>query len=55
MSRKVEEQKGPINPSSPPTMRQETYSERVEGTRRENEMKREYGKLDMVTPKTGKK
>jgi hypothetical protein len=55
MSRKIEEQKGAINPSSPPTSKMQTYDERVASTRAENALRRDGQTLSLHIPKTGKK
>lgn len=48
---KVEVQKGAINASRPPTMKMETYVERVQATREENAMKRDAQTLKLHVPK----
>ena len=52
---KVPVQKGKISADRPPTMKMETYAERVSSTRAENAMKRDGQTLKLHTPKGGKK
>jgi len=48
--KKVEEQKGKINPN-PPTMKSESYDSKARGQREENAMIRRNQLLDLHEPK----
>lgn len=54
MAKKVEEQKGPIDPN-PMTLRQMPHSERVRDREHEISERRRYQTLDLCVPKTGRK
>lgn len=55
MTRKVEEQKGPIRCNTPPTLNQMTYPERVADRKQECAMRRSAQTLTLHEPKTSKR
>jgi hypothetical protein len=54
-AKKVEVQKGPIHPDSPPTLRRMTYPQRVQDRKEELASLRDGMTLKLHEPKSGRK